>query len=210
LVAHHSFSVCQASSSLSRAYSTAKRLCICRSCLLALPHNLLSILSYNLGFRGRLETAGQPSCLGDYLWLHNRRTFCNCVGALQQFRRWYFAALGMDRRCKLNVKIERCNGLSTINGRALQIYSIGYIKLVCTVVKYCPQVLLNYKLQSTVGWSITQILLDFAGGILSLLQLLLDSALQDDWSGFLGNPVKLGLSNISFFFDVIFMTQHYM
>jgi cystinosin len=118
--------------------------------------------------------------------------------------------LGMDRRCKLNVKIERCKGLSTINGRALQIYSIGYIKLVCTVVKYCPQVLLNYKLQSTVGWSITQILLDFAGGILSLLQLLLDSALQDDWSGFLGNPVKLGLSNISFFFDVIFMTQHYM
>ena len=55
-----------------------------------------------------------------------------------------------------------------------------------------------------------QILLDFTGGILSLLQLLLDSSLQDDWSGFFGNPVKLGLSNISLCFDVLFMTQHYM
>jgi cystinosin len=95
-----------------------------------------------------------------------------------------------------------------------------------------------------VGWSIDQILLDFAGGILSLLQLLVDASLQADWSGLtgqcycitwqhtmlsrlplgqicliyycirskniLGNPVKLGLSNISMCFDIIFFTQHYM
>ena len=53
-------------------------------------------------------------------------------------------------------------------------------------------------------------LMDLAGGILSLLQLILDCSLQADWSGLTGNPVKLGLSNISFFFDAIFITQHYV
>lgn len=52
--------------------------------------------------------------------------------------------------------------------------------------------------------------MDFAGGILSLMQLLIDSSLQADWSGLTGNPVKLGLSNISLFFDIIFILQHYV
>jgi len=64
--------------------------------------------------------------------------------------------------------------------------------------------------RSTLGWSITQQLLDFSGGLLSLLQLVIDSALQADWSGLTGNPVKLGLANISMLFDVVFMTQHYV
>ncbi|KAI9876896.1 MAG: hypothetical protein M1830_005377 [Pleopsidium flavum] len=89
------------------------------------------------------------------------------------------------------------------------IYSIGFVKLVVTVVKYIPQVWVNYKRQSTVGWSINQILLDISGGVLSLLQLVIDSSLQDDWSGLTGNPVKLGLGNISIFFDVVFILQHY-
>jgi cystinosin len=67
-----------------------------------------------------------------------------------------------------------------------RIYSFGYVKLVCTVIKYCPQVYVNYKRKSTEGWSINQILLDFTGGILSMVQLLIDSALQADWSGLTG------------------------
>jgi cystinosin len=90
------------------------------------------------------------------------------------------------------------------------IYALGYVKIIATLVKYCPQVYLNYQRKSTVGWSIWQILLDFIGGILSLLQLVIDSALQADWSGLYGNPVKLGLSNISMVFDIIFITQHYV
>jgi hypothetical protein len=66
------------------------------------------------------------------------------------------------------------------------IYALGYVKIVATLVKYCPQVYLNYTRKSTVGWSIWQILLDFIGGILSLLQLVIDSALQADWSGLTG------------------------
>lgn len=53
-------------------------------------------------------------------------------------------------------------------------------------------------------------LLDFAGGWLSLAQLLIDSALENDWSGVTGNPVKFGLGNITIVFDVIFMLQHYV
>lgn len=91
-----------------------------------------------------------------------------------------------------------------------QVYAIQYVKLILTVWKYIPQVFANFKRQSTIGWSITQQLLDFSGGILSLLQLLIDSSLQADWSGLTGNPVKFGLANISLVADIIFMTQHYL
>jgi cystinosin len=72
-----------------------------------------------------------------------------------------------------------------------------------------PQVWVNYKRKSTQGWSIWQILLDLNGGVLSILQLVIDSSLQADWSGVMGNSIKLGLGNISIFFDLIFITQHY-
>ena len=49
-----------------------------------------------------------------------------------------------------------------------------------------------------------------SGSVLSILQLMIDSSLQRDWSGLTGNPVKLGLGNVSIFFDLIFITQHYI
>lgn len=60
------------------------------------------------------------------------------------------------------------------------------------------------------GWNINQILLDLAGGVLSILQLVMDSSLQSDWSGITGNPVKLFLGNISIISDLIFIIQHYI
>ena len=76
--------------------------------------------------------------------------------------------------------------------------------------KYIPQVVANFRRKSTIGWSIYQQLLDFSGGLLSLLQLVIDSSLQADWSGLTGNPIKFGLSNISLFFDIIFILQHFV
>lgn len=73
-----------------------------------------------------------------------------------------------------------------------------------------PQVWLNYQRKSTDGWSIYTMLLDVAGGIFSLAQLVIDSSLQSDWTGVTGNPVKLGLGNISIMFDIIFIVQHYV
>ncbi|KAL1988113.1 hypothetical protein VTN96DRAFT_1144 [Rasamsonia emersonii] len=90
------------------------------------------------------------------------------------------------------------------------LYGISYVKLVITVVKYVPQAWVNYKRKSTVGWNIWQILLDFAGGVLSIGQLILDSAFQEDWSGVTGNPLKFLLGNISILFDLLFMVQHYI
>ncbi|KAF2000223.1 hypothetical protein P154DRAFT_522706 [Amniculicola lignicola CBS 123094] len=90
------------------------------------------------------------------------------------------------------------------------VYVLGYVKLTTVVAKYIPQAWLNYNRKSTSGWSIFPVLFDFAGGILSLAQLIIDSSLQSDWSGLTGNPIKLGLGNVTLIFDIIFITQHYV
>ncbi|RPB04754.1 hypothetical protein L873DRAFT_1665600 [Choiromyces venosus 120613-1] len=90
------------------------------------------------------------------------------------------------------------------------VYTLQFVKLFISIVKYVPQAWLNYKRKATTGWSIHNILLDISGGILSLAQLVLDSSLQNDWSGLTGNPVKFFLSQIAIFFDIIFIIQHYI
>jgi cystinosin len=87
---------------------------------------------------------------------------------------------------------------------------ISYAKLIVTFLKYCPQVFFNYQRQSTEGWSIHNILLDLTGGVLSLLQGVLDWLNSGNYRLFLGDPVKFGLSIISIFFDLIFIFQHYV
>lgn len=91
-----------------------------------------------------------------------------------------------------------------------QVYAISYVKLLVTCAKYVPQAWHNYLAKSTSGWSIGQVLLDLIGGILSIAQLIIDSASQADWSGVTGNPVKLLLGNVSILFDIIFIVQHYI
>ncbi|KAF1947328.1 L-cystine transporter-like protein [Clathrospora elynae] len=90
------------------------------------------------------------------------------------------------------------------------VYTLGYVKLITVFLKYIPQAWVNYKRKSTLGWSIYPMLFDFAGGWLSLAQLAIDAALENDWSGVTGNPVKFGLGNITIVFDLIFMLQHYV
>ncbi|KXT18985.1 hypothetical protein AC579_8757 [Pseudocercospora musae] len=90
------------------------------------------------------------------------------------------------------------------------VYCMEYVKLAFTIFKYIPQTISNFRRQSTLGWSITQQLLDFTGGVLSLFQLIIDSSLQNDWSGLSGNPLKFGLANISLVFDIIFILQHFV
>jgi cystinosin len=89
-------------------------------------------------------------------------------------------------------------------------YSLTTVKLLLTVFKYAPQAWSHYKRKSTLGWAIGGITLDVIGGVLSLVQLVIDAASQADWSGLTGNPVKLGLANISLFFDAIFLVQHFV
>ncbi|KAI8810515.1 PQ-loop-domain-containing protein [Cladochytrium replicatum] len=82
---------------------------------------------------------------------------------------------------------------------------LSLVKLATSLVKYIPQVYLNAVRRSTEGWSIVNILLDFVGGLCSMLQLLIDT----NWD-VLGNPVKFGLGFISVAFDLIFIFQHYI
>lgn len=55
------------------------------------------------------------------------------------------------------------------------LYYCSYVKLTITLIKYVPQAYMNYKRKSTIGWSIGNIFLDFTGGSLSMLQMIVDS-----------------------------------
>ncbi|XP_025835848.1 cystinosin homolog [Agrilus planipennis] len=90
------------------------------------------------------------------------------------------------------------------------VYFCSYIKLAITLIKYIPQAYMNYKRKSTVGWSIENILLDFTGGILSMLQMILSAYNYDDWASIFGDPTKFGLGLFSVLFDILFILQHYV
>ncbi|XP_051259279.1 cystinosin [Dicentrarchus labrax] len=89
------------------------------------------------------------------------------------------------------------------------LYYFSYIKLAVTLIKYVPQAYMNYRRQSTEGWSIGNVLLDFTGGTLSILQMILQSYNNDEWRLIIGDPTKFGLGLFSVVFDILFMTQHY-
>ncbi|CAM9430664.1 unnamed protein product [Phaeothamnion confervicola] len=90
------------------------------------------------------------------------------------------------------------------------LYYLSYIKIGVSIVKYIPQVMLNHRRRSTVGWSVWNVILDLTGGLLSILQLLGDCAVTGDWSGISGYPAKFALGFVSIFFDAIFLMQHYI
>ncbi|RUS75383.1 hypothetical protein EGW08_016845 [Elysia chlorotica] len=89
------------------------------------------------------------------------------------------------------------------------LYSFSYIKVGVTVLKYMPQAYLNFARKSTVGWSIGNVLLDFSGGWLSILQMILNAYNGNDWASLEGNLTKLGLGVVTIIFDSIFIIQHY-
>ncbi|XP_025409626.1 cystinosin homolog isoform X2 [Sipha flava] len=90
------------------------------------------------------------------------------------------------------------------------LYYCSYIKLSITLIKYIPQGVMNYKRKSTIGWSIGNIFLDFTGGILSILQMIINAYNYNDWASVFGDPTKFGLGLLSIIFDIIFFLQHYV
>ncbi|XP_004533588.1 cystinosin homolog isoform X1 [Ceratitis capitata] len=89
------------------------------------------------------------------------------------------------------------------------LYYCSYIKL-AMIIKYIPQVLMNYRRKSTIGWSIGNILLDFTGGTLSMLQMILNAYNYDDWVSIFGSFTKFGMGLFSVIFDIVFIVQHYI
>jgi len=78
------------------------------------------------------------------------------------------------------------------------LYYLSYIKLGLTFIKYLPQVYMNWKRKSTVGWNIVNILLDLTGGSLSVAQLLIDcwiASMLPSYSFFLFLLYSCGLNS---------------
>jgi len=90
------------------------------------------------------------------------------------------------------------------------LYYCSYVKLGITLIKYIPQAVMNFRRKSTSGWSIGNVLLDFTGGSLSIVQMFLISYNNDDWGSIFGDPTKFGLGLFSVLFDILFMIQHYV
>ncbi|GJQ70982.1 putative cystinosin, lysosomal cystine transporter [Trypoxylus dichotomus] len=90
------------------------------------------------------------------------------------------------------------------------LYICSYIKLAVTFCKYGPQAIMNYKRQSTEGWSIDAVLLDSIGGIFSVLQMFMNAYnYNEKLAWVLQNPAKLWLGIFSLLFDLLFVIQHY-
>ena len=83
-------------------------------------------------------------------------------------------------------------------------YLFSYAKMTVTLVKYIPQLFLNFQRKATTGWAFSVVLMDLTGGLFSLGQMMLDSSLLVIIEG---NPVKLGLALVSIFFDFGFIIQ---
>ena len=90
------------------------------------------------------------------------------------------------------------------------LYVLSYVKLIITLLKYIPQAWINFKTKSTAGFSIEGVWLDFSGGVLSILQMVILAYNFNDWLSILGDFVKFWLGAISIGFDVIFLLQHYI
>ena len=117
-----------------------------------------------------------------------------------------------------------------------QILLMGsYIKVGSSVIKYIPQVLLNYKRKCTLGYAIDMgnnyfdikkvisisAILDLSGGTACYLQVIVQSVNANglfkssynffnsfiDMTIVTGNSGKLGIGLVSVFFDIILLTQ---
>jgi len=87
---------------------------------------------------------------------------------------------------------------------------LGYVKVAVTTIKYFPQVYMNWKDKSTVGWSIENVLLDLIGGVLSLLQQVLSGYNTNDWTFVTENVPKFIIGMESIVICIVFIVQHYV
>ncbi|XP_055586712.1 cystinosin homolog [Uranotaenia lowii] len=90
------------------------------------------------------------------------------------------------------------------------LYVLSYIKLSTVLIKYFPQAYVIYKRKTTEGFAIMTRVYDIAGGVFSVLQMLINAWNFDDWQSISGDPVKIGLGLFSIMFCMIFIVQHYI
>ncbi|KAJ0534237.1 putative lysosomal cystine transporter [Helianthus annuus] len=95
------------------------------------------------------------------------------------------------------------------------------LQVVMTVIKYIPQAVMNFQRKSTVGFSIGNILLDLGGGLANYGQMAVQSIDQSMSSFYANSHSKLKSrfmgellweyrQDVSIFFDLLFILQHYV
>lgn len=90
------------------------------------------------------------------------------------------------------------------------LYWCSYVKVSITLIKYMPQIYINYKFKTTEGWSTGNTILDASGGLLSILQMFIDSVDGESFEVFIGDPAKLCLGLLSLTFDLILLVQRFL
>merc|ERR1719316_1552622 len=87
-----------------------------------------------------------------------------------------------------------------------------------SLIKYSPQVYLNWQRSSTAGFAMGMVFCDLAGGMLSILQQLVSCSFDPStgfprtswsWEPLLGNKPKIILGLIAITYDCIFLYQHF-
>lgn len=69
---------------------------------------------------------------------------------------------------------------------------------------------LNFKRKSTTGFHIGGVLLDFGGGVLSLLQMDIYCFIEHSVNQLTGNIPKMALAVVTLLFNIILVWQHYV
>ena len=69
---------------------------------------------------------------------------------------------------------------------------------------------LNFKRKSTTGFHIGGVLLDFGGGVLSLLQMDIYCFIEHSINQLTGNIPKMALAVVTLLFNIILVWQHYV
>lgn len=87
---------------------------------------------------------------------------------------------------------------------------LGFVKVGMSASKYVPQLIYNQKRRSTKGWAINSTILDIGGGVLSLLQLVVDGVASHDIGSVMGNTSKIALALVTMVFDLFFLVQHFV
>lgn len=90
------------------------------------------------------------------------------------------------------------------------VHVFSYIKIGISLVKYAPQAYMNWRRQSTAGYSSVNMTLDFSGSTLLVMQLVLLALNRSDIYSMIGNPAKFGVGFFSWIFTGIFMVQNFI
>jgi len=99
------------------------------------------------------------------------------------------------------------------------VYACGYLKTAISLIKYTPQLYLNWQRKSTNGFAIGMVFCDLCGGLLSIFQTIVSCAYDDStgllrdhwtWEPFTGNKPKVMLGFIAIFYDLSFFYQHFI